>query len=104
MFENLARTMVELKVENSAPSVSTPERELLVAVLQRAILDYVGSGEVLSCEAGDWLFDDEDHNFSFAWVCGHLGLEPAAVRSNVKRLRVGTKKEKAPLRVLRRCA
>ncbi|MCB0345267.1 MAG: hypothetical protein KDD66_09110 [Bdellovibrionales bacterium] len=96
--------MVELKVENSAPSYSSPERELLVAVLQRAILDYVGTGQLLSSEAGDWLFDEGDGDFSFAWVCGHLGLEPNAVRSNLHRLRLGSKRDKAPLRVLRRCA
>ncbi len=96
--------MVELKVENYPAAAPSPERELLVAVLQRAILDYVGSGRLLSTDAGDWLFDESDHDFSFAWVCGHLGLEPDAVRLNLRRLRLGTKKDKAPLRVLRRCA
>lgn len=104
LFEKLARIMIGAKVVESGASWATPERDLLVAVLQRAILDYVGSGEVLRSEAGEWLFDDAEHAFSFPWVCGHLGLEPEAVRVNLGRLSEGAKKDAAPLRVLRRCA
>ena len=59
----------------------TPERRLLLAVLERAILDYVGNDETEVQTAKDWLFGDtEAHTaseFSFAWVCQQLDLDPA---------------------------
>ena len=59
----------------------TPERRLLLAVLERAILDLVGNDEQEVQTAKDWLFGDtEPHTpteFSFAWVCQQLDLDPS---------------------------
>ncbi|MCB0310812.1 MAG: hypothetical protein KDD42_06240, partial [Bdellovibrionales bacterium] len=38
----------------------TPERNLLMAILERAILDFVGNDQKEAEEAEIWLFDDLD--------------------------------------------
>jgi hypothetical protein len=65
-----------------------PERELLVATLDRAVLDYYGSNQEISEEAADWLFENTESErvFSFNWVCEHLGIEAEEVRNRVGRL------------------
>jgi len=58
-----------------------PERNLLVAMLERALLDFFGNQELEKQEAEDWLFDNSsaDDEFSFAWICDHLGLDQKLV-------------------------
>lgn len=65
-----------------------PERELLVATLDRAVLDYYGSNEEIREEAGEWLFGQLEATqiFSFNWICEHLGLEAKEVRSQIQQL------------------
>ena len=63
-----------------------PERNLLVAMLERALLDYFGNQEIERSEADDWLFDeraDENDEFSFPWICAHLELDPERVRNRL---------------------
>lgn len=69
----------------------TPERRLILAILERAILDFVGNDakEVLTSE--DWMFgddDDEDDDvmteFSFRWVCQQLDLDLKDIREKIK--------------------
>lgn len=72
----------------------TPERNLLMAVLERAILDFVGNTERDVQAAEDWIFDDDDNDgdattlpcpiFSFRWVCQQLDLDPARVMQTVQ--------------------
>ena len=57
----------------------TPERNLLMAILERAILDFVGNdGEALR-EAEDWIFDlpSPAMPFTFSWICQQLDLNDA---------------------------
>ena len=56
--------------------VRLPEKSLLVAMLQRALLDYVGSQEVDRVDARNWLFAPPapESEFSFCWVCQHLDI------------------------------
>ena len=63
-----------------APNLTgSPERNLLMAILERAILDYVGndSREVTSAE--EWLFEEVNSpsfdEFTFPWVCQELDLD-----------------------------
>jgi len=61
-----------------APNVTgTPERRLLLAILERAILDYVGNDQKEISEADEWLFtfDPEEAIFSFPWLCRELDLD-----------------------------
>ena len=57
----------------------SPERNLLMAVLERAILDLVGNDLKESEEAERWIFGDiEDPSFdefTFPWVCQELDLD-----------------------------
>ena len=60
----------------------TPERNLLMAILERAIRDYVGNSEQEANEAQTWLFDKTDapqQEFSFVWICQQLDLIPEKI-------------------------
>lgn len=65
-----------------------PERELLIATLDRAVLDFYGSNEEIKSEAAEWLFEQTDTEglFSFNWICEHLEIEPQEVRDQIERL------------------
>ncbi|MCS6961469.1 MAG: hypothetical protein NZT61_03055 [Deltaproteobacteria bacterium] len=67
--------------------LSASERKLLLAVLQKAVYDYVfGEGEIKE-SAKQWLFnDDYDANLRFAFVCDCLGLNSSALRQRLKKL------------------
>lgn len=68
-------------------STGTPERNLLMAILERAILDFVGNDSTEAEEAESWLFDDQTntrHAFSFAWVCDQLDLNPSKISAAIK--------------------
>lgn len=65
----------------------TPERRLLLALLERAILDFVGNDAAEVEAAREWIFGEEDGDtpisdahraspFSFTWVCQELDLDP----------------------------
>ncbi|NMC62476.1 MAG: hypothetical protein GYA55_04840 [SAR324 cluster bacterium] len=62
------------------PNVTgTPERRLLLAILERALLDYVGNDEKEALEAEDWIFSETNpihpyNPFSFFWICEQLDL------------------------------
>ncbi len=65
----------------------SPERRLLLAVLERAILDYVGNDRREVKAAEDWIFGDSEEfedQFSFAWVCKQLDLEPQFVSKTIR--------------------
>ena len=68
-----------------------PEKNLLVAILRRALFDYFGRVESEKLAAKEWLFDAEAVNdeFSFEWVCEQLGNDANEIRnriSTIKRL------------------
>ena len=70
---------------------STPERRLLAALLERAILDFVGNDTSEVEAAEEWLFDwqseDADvpmQDFSFRWICHYLDLNPTKVAAFIK--------------------
>lgn len=67
----------------------TPERNLLMAVLVRAILDYVGNEEKEVETATEWLFDDLESAqpytpYSFSWICEQLDLDREQVAAKVR--------------------
>jgi hypothetical protein len=71
----------------------TPERRLVLAVLERAILDYVGNDPQEVTTAESWLFDDVTNltpepygDFSFPWVCQQLDLDMFQVAAVIKRM------------------
>lgn len=69
--------------EDKLPGAIAPERVLLAALLERAILDLV----VPTCKferyeeraLRRWFLDKESEPFSFCWVCEHLSFSPAVI-------------------------
>lgn len=77
----------------------SPERRLLLGILERAILDYVGNEPKEAREAGVWIFsgseggsDDEnrdgekDNVFSFAGICRQLDLDPTTIANIIRQM------------------
>lgn len=66
----------------------TPERRLLLAVLERAVLDYVGNDQEEFQTAHDWIFGDLDDpkpgQFSFPWICQQLDLDYSRIAAKIK--------------------
>lgn len=65
----------------------TPERRLLLAILERAILDFVGNDAKERDEADAWIFEEESDErieYSFAWICHHLDLSLVSARRSIR--------------------
>lgn len=66
-----------------------PERNLLAAVLARAICDAFGSAQCdrhVVRSARQWLFGQltPSRVFSFAWVVNHLDLDPISLQQTLR--------------------
>lgn len=89
----------EIEEQFTKAEYRSPERNLCVAVLQQAILDYLGFGAIIRSlgkdhvprpthvqifnEVSDWLFSDEEvrgHPFSFSAICSITGIDPDRLR------------------------
>ena len=69
----------------------SPERNLWMSVLERAILDFVGNSEKDVLAAEQWLFEDEGDEdeektgeFSFRWVCEQLDLDAKSISAIIR--------------------
>ena len=75
------------------PSERTPERALMLAVLEDAVACYAGrlkapreNPKILRRQAAFWLAcEDWDSPFSFNNVCEALALDPTAIRERILR-------------------
>jgi hypothetical protein len=80
----------EFDLFDSPNPTGSPERRLLLAVLERAILDYVGNDRREIEEAETWLFGDvenkEGRPFSFHWVCEQLDLDVIKVSTEIRQM------------------
>lgn len=79
----------------------TPEKRLMVAVVRRAVWDFVlyrdsknAEHMGIAAEAAGWLFSDEedapegeDERYTFVNICSALELDPRYVRECVLRLK-----------------
>lgn len=90
------RTKDLFYIPSATKIIITPEKRLLVAILKRAINDYLGrvntdnrlTGHEAE-DAGRWLYElGKDHKtpFSFSWICEYLDIEPNRVLRNVNKL------------------
>ncbi len=75
----------------------SPERRLLLAILERAILDYVGNDQREVQEAEDWFFGNAEKgtraHFSFPWICEQLDLDRVKIAAKIRAMpRRGTRK------------
>jgi hypothetical protein len=79
MGSRIARTAFEIEPR------SAPERNLLLAVLRRAVLDYRGSEPEVARAAREWFSESLNEpfpsQFSFPWVCDQLDIAPSSVLS-----------------------
>ncbi|HYC54774.1 MAG TPA: hypothetical protein VEL28_07535 [Candidatus Binatia bacterium] len=81
------------EVADTATSQRTPERALMMAVLEDAIACYAGrlkapreNPQILRRQAEHWLqAEDWDSPFSFNNVCDALALDPKALRQRILR-------------------
>lgn len=87
----LALSYESMDILDYTSSNSSPERRLLVAILERAILDYVGNEKKEVIEAEEWLFGDLDDQtmlapleYSFPWVCMQLELDTKDIANKIK--------------------
>ena len=75
---------------DSPNQTGTPERRLLLAMLERALLDYVGNDQREIDESEDWIFSDtasmNASAFSFPWVCSELDLNIDDIRGKIRQM------------------
>ena len=68
----------------------SPERNLILAILERAILDYTGNDEEQAKDAEMWLFgneiDAEPEEFTFPWVCSELDLDIKQIADKIRNM------------------
>jgi hypothetical protein len=63
-------------------------RGLMLAMLEDAVRNYLGTEERARAEAEAWVDSPQQRwVFSFATICDTLGLEPAAVRMALRQMR-----------------
>jgi hypothetical protein len=70
------------------PELQIPERRLLVAVIQRAIIDYsvpVYDRPHLRYWASAWLFSDSREVMSLYWISSYLSEDPEGFQEAVRR-------------------
>jgi hypothetical protein len=66
------------------------ERKLLCAIIEQACKDATGqrkNQEELMADATKWLNSEENHPFSYIWICDQLQLAPSIIRRGVKSMR-----------------
>ena len=68
-------------------STGSPERRLLMAIFERALLDYVGNDKKEYEEAKEWLFEgfpnERMEHFTFSWICHELDLDITEIRKKI---------------------
>ena len=67
----------------------SPERNLLMAILERALLDLVGNEDKQVEDAEQWFFGEEEQplreqEFSFPWICQQLDLDLSTISEKVR--------------------
>lgn len=71
------------------PSMQTPERRLLLAILHEAMLTIV-KGRGGARDAMVWVRDGDEHPFSFIFCCEAVGWEASVIRGLLEALHAGT--------------
>ena len=63
------------------------ERKFLCAIIEQACKDATGqrkNQEALMADAKKWLNSEENHPFSYIWICDQLQLDPSIIKRSVK--------------------
>lgn len=88
-FDSVSSNDDELGIFDYPNLTGSPERRLILAVLERAMLDYVGNDEQEHQSAKSWLFSEPgftSKEFSFPWVCEHLDLSPVDIQRKIMKM------------------
>jgi hypothetical protein len=67
---------------------SIPEKKLLVAIIQRALIDYSShtrSTPYLQYTAAAWLFSSSRELMSLHWICGYLSEDPQGLQEAIQK-------------------
>lgn len=67
---------------------SIPEKRLLVAVIQRALIDYsvpIWDRPHLQYHAAAWLFSQSRELMSLYWICAYLSEDPESLQAAIQR-------------------
>jgi hypothetical protein len=82
--------------------LDVPERQLMLAILKNAIMDYRkyhGKQTIRFRDARQWLFEgDADHVFSFTQICSVFGMSAAKIRHDLRAATTSTAETKANAR------
>ena len=70
-------------------NLDVPERELIAAVLERALLDYTDVSCVEGMDAQFWIYSNETRPWSYVWCCAVLDIDPDAIRDQLAKGTVG---------------
>jgi len=83
LMEELRKVISTEEIAKASPV--TPERRLLSAILNRAVLDFLGNGRDASAKAALWLFDRDSagDEFSYEWICDNLDLNSERILSEL---------------------
>jgi hypothetical protein len=66
-----------------------PEKRLLVAVIQRAMVDYavpIKGQHHIQKNAGKWLFSKSKHPMSLYWICEMLSESPEWLQKSIQQM------------------
>jgi len=75
--------------------LKSPERNLLAAVLDRAIADLCNGttdSEGFKGDARRWIYSSNKNENSFLWICHNLELDPHVVRKEIAKFESGEEK------------
>lgn len=80
----------DLLLPSQMPGATLPEnpcRRLVLAVLERALLDAMGrtNRDTERVEAREWIASDDDAPFSFRWITDQLGIDGDWLRDRALR-------------------
>ena len=85
-----------------APVDAQPEKRLLVAMVQRALMDYLHpkTTQRLHNDASAWIFNISTEPYSLLWICGYLSDDPRWLLQRIQFVaRTGTPVKRTIVRV-----
>ena len=81
----------ELEINNPSNEPNedfTPEKRLLIAIVQRALVDYIAPEKGkphLQYDAGAWIFSEKkNYPFTLFWVCEILSVDPSHLHKRIQ--------------------
>ena len=81
-------SVVSSEISSSPDDRLTPEKRLLLAVLEQAIRDVLDHDKPHGKQAERWFFEDwnTEHSlpFSLSWICRHLDIDMTQTQKKVR--------------------